>query len=193
MQLIKWNPWPSFPVTLTEDAPNLQAASELRMILLSDTVDSFWIFRRASLAAQALSKGAFLPQALLRGIPLAVCLLLLPIISVWSVFKCLSWHSRKTQLVSHVTASRSQGCMAPSRVWFVKLSLIPRGHFFTQWPTQFRMAGALLGMLSTTGSDTVDGLHRRRKDTFCNVLWLFYSVCDKELPSDRGFVYSTHL
>lgn len=41
MDSLNKNPLPFFPVTLTEDAPNLEAASELRIILLSNTVDSF--------------------------------------------------------------------------------------------------------------------------------------------------------
>lgn len=45
------------------------------------------------------------------------------------VYKCLSWHSRKAELVSDVVASQSsEGRMSPLSLWFVKSWVFYPGH-----------------------------------------------------------------
>lgn len=163
-QLLSWE-WYCYPIPLIH----------------FESLDAHLLPHRRSLKAQAL----------LRGIPLAVCLLILPITSVWSVFKCLGWHSRKTELVSHVTASPQSGLHGSFEGLVCKVESNNLGAFLypVAHSVQDGRCFAWHGK-HDLAVITVDGLYRRRKDTFCNV---HSSIARQGTAFDRGFVYSTHL
>lgn len=133
MQLIKWNPWPSFPVTLTEDAPTSRQLLSWEWYCYPILLIHFESVAACLLPHRRSLKVLFCHTALLGGVSLAACVFsFLPVIAVRSGVECLSWHSRKTEWVSDMVVPGSQGLPGSCECLVCKVESTPSRRFFTQ-------------------------------------------------------------